>query len=262
MDIYGFFQKYFVEPIFKLSGYNVYNTTVYAIAFVIIAYSIYKLLIKLKIKIDRSFAIGIFPYIMFGGILRALQDAYQISYWFITPLIYFVILGIALPSLLVSRLVWKDEYYKSWSLFGFALCILCLFFMKFVRIEAAVLVAGITFFWFATFYAISKAGKMRNFMNKENIGLLTVHSFDATTTFVSLQFFPYIEQHVLGGLFVNIFGPVGMYILKIPVVVLVLYILDKELKKEKNLKNFIKIAILLLGLGPGLRNILRLLMAV
>jgi len=267
MDLGFFFHKYFVEPIITGSGYNIYNTIVYAIIFVLISYGIYKMLIKLKIDIDRNFAIGILPYIVLGGILRALQDKYQITYFFVTPLIYFVIFIIALPSLLLFRRLWKKKYYKGWALFGLALCVFGIIPMKFVRFEALLLVLLISFAWFLVFYGIKKFVKVeeiQNFLNQENIGLLLAHSFDATTTFVSLQFYPYFEQHVLGSIFVNFFGPIGMYILKIPIILVVLYFLDKELKakRERNLRNLIKIAILLLGLAPGLRNFLRLGMGV
>ena len=85
--------------------------------------------------------------------------------------------------------------------------------------------------------------------------------FDASTTFVALQFFPYFEQHVLPGFFISMFGPVAMFFIKLPVVAAVLYYLDKDMNEPEK-KNFIKIVILILGLGPGLRNFLRLGMGV
>jgi uncharacterized membrane protein len=50
-----------------------------------------------------------------------------------------------------------------------------------------------------------------------------------------------------------------MFVLKFDVTS-VLYLLDREAKNEQN--KFVKIVILILGLAPGLRNALRLIMGV
>src|SRR3989344_6208808 len=112
-----FIQKYFINPIYTGEGYNVYNTIAYAIILIIAAYGVYKLLMKLKISIDRKFFLGILPFVAMGGVLRSLQDAgITANPLFITPLIYIMIFFVALGSLLFARLLerkTKFEYYKS-----------------------------------------------------------------------------------------------------------------------------------------------------
>ena len=44
-----------------------------------------------------------------------------------------------------------------------------------------------------------------------------------------------------------------MYLLKIPIVLLALYIIDKDVKNEE-WNTFLKLAVIVLGAGPGLRN--------
>ena len=100
------------------------------------------------------------------------------------------------------------------------------------------------------------------FFSRENTSILSVHLFDATTTFVALTYFPYFEQHVLPSFLINIFGPAVMFALKFAVVAAVLHVLDKEMKQEIQKKKFIKLVILILGLAPGLRNFFRLIMGV
>jgi uncharacterized membrane protein len=98
---------------------------------------------------------------------------------------------------------------------------------------------------------------------RENSGLLWAHMFDASTTFTALQFFAtsgYYEQHVVSNVVIGALGPAGQFVLKLVVLIPVLWLLDRELpsKKDAQLRRFLKIGILILGLALGLRNGLRL----
>ena len=264
-----FIETYFINPILYGSGYNIYNTLVYAIILILSVYVVYKLLIRLNIKIDNKFLIGVFPFVALGGILRAFQDASTIvNPLLVTPLIYFLIFFIAFTTLLASKGIeklLKKEYYKTWALIGFVSCLLVLSQMTFVNIIALFLVIKIFSIWCAALFMIkrfNKNKKISKFLTNQNIFLILVHMFDATTTFVALQFFSYWEQHVVPSFVINVLGPVSMFLLKLPIVVLVLYLLDKEMQKDLQKRDMIKLAILVLGLGPGLRNLLRLVMGV
>jgi uncharacterized membrane protein len=80
---------------------------------------------------------------------------------------------------------------------------------------------------------------------------------DASSTFVALSFYNYWEQHVLPGFFIDIFGPVSIFFLKLPIILLANYYIDKEVADSEK-RTFIKIAVLTLGLAPGIRSGLRL----
>lgn len=267
-----FIQTYFINPILYGTGYNIYNTTVYAVLLIVSVYAVYKLLKKLKIRIDNKFLIGVFPFVALGGILRAFQDAsVVVNPFLITPLIYFSIFFIAFAALLLSKGIEKllrKEYYKIWALIGALACLTVLSQMGFVNITALLLVSAIFVGWCAVFFVAKKVfrryKKVNAFLTNQNILLSLVHMFDATTTFVALYFFSYWEQHVVPSFVINILGPASMFLLKLPIVVAVLYLLDKELYKKQDLekRNMIKLAILVLGLGTGLRNLLRLVMGV
>ena len=269
-----FIQKYFISPIYTGEGYNVYNTIAYAIILIIASYGVYKLLKKLKIEIDRKFFLGILPFVAMGGALRSLQDANTaVNPLFITPIIYITIFFIALASLVFSRLLeshTKFAYYKSWLAIGLIVDLWAIANMKFINFFGILLMLAITAAWAAALIITKKAAqikkmqKLNSFLSTENMILIGVHMFDATTTFVSLQFFPYFEQHVVPSFFIGIFGPAAMFLLKLPIISAALYVLDDEFKdkKDSNKKNFFKILILILGMGPGLRNFLRLGMGV
>ncbi len=293
-----FIQTHYIEPILNGTGYNIYNTITYAILLVISVYLVYRMLKRLGIKIDRGFFIGIIPFIALGGILRALEDYFvavginkilassvlggfifansageYVNILLVTPLIYFTIFFVALISLFLSRAMshkTKIEYRKIWFSVGATACIAAVSMMRFTNYYAAFIMLGIAAGWAALFFivkkfaVIKKIKKMENFFTDENTFLLSVHMFDATTTFTAIQFYPYTEQHVLPNFLISIFGPAVMFALKLAVVGLVLYYVDKEMNKKEDLnkRNFVKIAILVLGLAPGLRNFLRLVMGV
>jgi uncharacterized membrane protein len=94
--------------------------------------------------------------------------------------------------------------------------------------------------------------------------------FDAAATWTALSFFGYAEQHVLPRLLIGIMGPAAMFALKIVVVIPVLYIIDRYTEREgkspnkyskakyTDFTNFLKIVILILGLAPALRDMIRL----
>lgn len=278
----GFFAEYFVNPIKYDTGYNIVNTLVYAIILAFAVFVVYKLLEKMKIKIDKKFFFAVVPFIILGGLLRSIEDmAESAGGWdpgffviesssgigrnalFITPLIYFVIFFIAAAALIISILIqkkFKAEYWKIWLCTGAFICGITISYITIKEFFALWAVAAIALAWLLSFLAIKKFA-FKSFFSTENIMILTAHMFDATTTFVSIQYFPYWEQHVVAGFFINAFGPVAMFALKLPVVLIALYVIDKEVKDpQKNI--FLKFAVLVLGLGPGVRNFTRLVMGV
>jgi uncharacterized membrane protein len=100
-----------------------------------------------------------------------------------------------------------------------------------------------------------------------NLAIMFAHLLDASATFTALQWFTYGEKHVLPNFLITLTGtPAVMFPLKAIVIALVLYVLDVEIKKdlEKSalLGTLIRIAILVLGLAPGTRDLLRLAMGV
>lgn len=278
-----FFQTYFIDPVMQGTGYNIYNTLVYALLLVIAVFATYKLLKKMKIFIDNKFAMGILPYIILGGLLRALEDAAIVKgFWFKSPIIYIVIFAVAFVSLFASKMIEKLsakrkrvlQYHIVWAAIGFALVLVGLTQVTVKSSFALAAIVTLSIFWAVLLIflkklscrRLDKASKLRksiaSLFSWENTSLLSVHMFDATTTFTAIQYFPYFEQHVLPSFLINIFGPAIMFVLKFVVVSIVLYVLDKELAKEQEKKKFIKIVILILGLAPGLRNFFRLVMGV
>ena len=281
-----FFGKYFIEPIYQGTGYNLVNTLTYSIFLIIGVIFTYKLIKKFDIKIDKNFFVGIIPFIFFGGLLRSFEDYLQTgkneiflgtifemfliatenglrNILLVTPIMYFTIFLITMTALLVSIFLgkkYKISYHKIWFSIGSLLSLMIFFQLKLVNFDAMFLMIGLTLIWAVLLLAVKKYTKHK-FFSDENYFITLSHMFDASTTFVSLQFYNYVEQHVLPGFLISIFGPSVMFFLKFIVVSFVLYKIDEDDENEE-LKKFIKITILILGLAPGLRNFFRLVMGV
>jgi len=100
---------------------------------------------------------------------------------------------------------------------------------------------------------------------RDNSYLFYVHFYDATTTFVGVDFMGYWEQHVVPRFLIGLTGTAAvMYVLKFVVLYTALWIMVKleEEGEEEELLDFIKMVIFILGFAPGTRNLLRMLMGV
>ena len=107
------------------------------------------------------------------------------------------------------------------------------------------------------------------FLNPLNLAVLFSHFLDAAATFVGIDYFSYREKHVLPSFLIDITGTAAvMFPLKFLIVCLIVYLIDvyyrKELKESgfENLDGLLKLSIIILGLAPGMRDMLRLAMGV
>lgn len=248
-----FFTNYFINPILYAEGYNPINTTVYALVLVVAAYLIFRLLQKLKIKVDKRLAIGVSPFVILGSFLRVLNDAGILtSRLFVTPMIYFVVAGITLATLFVSQFLekrYKVKYHKVMFVVGLALAAIAVSFFKIVNSYGAILDLAFYLPWPIFFYLIK--------WNDANKVVASVQMFDATTTFTSLQFFNYREQHVVPNIFINLFSPISFIAVKAVAVIIVLILIDRY-ADDKEFGNYLKLIIGILGAATSLRDYTRL----
>ena len=270
--------EYFLDPILRNGWFNPVNTLVYGIILVIAVYFVFRLLRKLDVKIDRYFAIAVTPFIFWGSSTRVLHDAafagtltgalgefYSLPI-FPTPGSYMITFLLALVVLLFSLVIQKytkSPYWKIMFLIGFVLTAINILLTPFSDAFGPAVILGLTALWGILFFGIGSLSKRMNneFLSKifsnENSILMTAHMLDASATWTALSFFGYIEQHVVPRMFMPVMGPAAMFFLKLVVVIPVLYLIDRY-TEEGNFRNFLKIVILILGLAPGLRNVIRL----
>jgi len=253
-----FFQQYFIEPIETGAGYNIFNTAVYAIILILSLFVLINVLRRLGVKLDGRLWTDLLPWIVLAGVLRALEDIafFPHTWLLITPGIYLLIFAGAFASLLIQRYTERPfvrylgvsflvifgaiaiSNAKNWASLAFTLALAL----------ACFLVA---------FYAL-RLLKIKILKGK-NWQVLLAHAIDSSATFMALTYLcvgssRYFEQHVVPSALFAGFGTWIFIPLKIIVVLLALWVIDKETNKEWNW--MLKFTILALGLGPGTRDLM------
>ena len=251
-----FLIEYFWNPIYSGVGYNVYNTAVYAVLALVALWACGKLLKRMKVKVDKKFFWAIVPYAVVGALLRVLQDFNAATgvgktFWLITPGIYILIAGITLLTLLALRNIEKVK--KMGWLYAVVVGV-WLFFMALNRswhVEGfmlSIVLASIAGF------AMAYVMKRFKFYSSENLVIAWAHALDGFASAIAISSYGYFEQHVVTSVITN----TNPWIFPVVKCVLVLVVLHTLGKKSHGLKA----AVLVLGLAPGLRDVVRLLLSV
>ena len=276
-------------------GYTLISEITYGILVVISLFLIYKLLKKLKIIVDWRFALALMPYIIFGPVSRVLEDTGYFNppvvYWFISPLIYLQIAIFAIIFLLLGY--YLENNYKSLkltvnkTLFIGGLILLIPSFALIaswilgnqwsetngIRFDVFLIVIGLVSLIIAIVYLFSNYFNMKDFSaykNPLNLTMLAGHLIDGITSYISIKDpfmmgLNYSEKHPASNFLLEVWGPL-FPIVKFLLIIVVIYVFDilykEELKSYATLINLLKIAILILGFSPGVRDLLRVTMGV
>lgn len=253
--------KFIQDNFFYLHpGYTLFNTIVFGIILGIVVILVIKMFKYIK-KDPGDLFIPLIPFILFGSSARALVDngIYPLTLWLVTPGIYILTGFITIAALLISVYVEKKtnfDYRYPMFIAGTILCIPNILFINHINWTAFFEVTGIwavvsSFFWLLR----NKWGLLKN---KFNLGVLSAQLFDASSTFIAVDFYGYAEQHVLPNALTGLAGTAFvMFPLKIAVILAALYVIDLYIE-DNTIKNMLKLAIFILGLAPGLRNFLSL----
>jgi len=243
-------------------GYNVLNTLVFGIILGIIVILLIKMFWCIK-KDPKDLIIPVIPFIFLGSSTRALVDngIYPLSYLLITPGIY-IITGLAtIITLLVSVYIERKtnlDYRYLIFLVGVVICIPNILNISHINFVALAQVLG-SWALLSSVFVIFR-NKWSLIKDKFNLSVLLAHIFDASATFVAIDFYPYGEQHVLPNALIGLTGTaLVMFPLKIIVILFALYVIDSCIE-DKTIKNMLKLAILILGISTGLRDLLSLVM--
>ncbi len=127
-----------------------------------------------------------------------------------------------------------------------------------VPIIFAISLAGTTVFFLAS--RLTSAPLSELFGNRINMLLIFSHMFDATATWRGVSFYSYGEKHVLPSFLMGVpYGPLLFIVVKVLFAILFIYLLDVVYKKDMgdDARNLIKLAIIVLGLAPGIRDAVR-----
>ncbi|MEM2874336.1 MAG: DUF63 family protein [Candidatus Nanoarchaeia archaeon] len=265
----NFLQKYFIEPIYLDTGFNVINTITYALIAFLALIGIYKVLQKLNFTINKNFFYAIFPFIVFGSSLRAFVDKgiYKIGFWTVTPGIYLltaaIFLSIFFLSVELERLTkGKIAYWKPLIAIGTIILIthisLVVDKLQFTNSSYGLIILALAILISLILFVAFKFAKFTAGLNY--FIPFPAHMLDAATTFVAVDFLGAVEKHPLPVFATSIAGTAAiMFILKLIVLIPLVYFLNKEFR-DKNFVFYLTTAIAVLGFAEGIRNLISLIL--
>ena len=216
-------------------------------------------------------------------------------YLFISPII-FVFLGLTVTLILLLGDIAEKRFEKKnrnktlffSGIIPLSICIYLLSFRGLQRPDAVLLILGTTFLLTITVFSVFRT--VKNIYPKlsacilgSNVLLFFAHFLDASATFVGTDFYGYAEKHPLPAFLIKLSGTGAvMYPLKFILIFLVIYVIDITYKKEikdisrknqkfflkyqenaesvfrdKTLTGLLKICVFILGIAPGVRDMLR-----
>ena len=269
-----FIYTYYIHPITHDTGYNPVNTITWALLLVLCLFLTFKLLKKLNIGIDKPFIAALAPYIFVGASLRVMEDAGlfspPVSYLLITPLIYFLLFFCCVAILTISVKLSQSNVrcLVPFALIGttwfFANLVILLKEEEIIRSWVLFAVIGISGIILLAIHVIAVKFGVNFLTEKLNVSVLAAHLLDASSSYIGIDILGYSGKHVMEGIIVKYTGSAaGMYPLKLGILFPVLYLLDTRFdEKERELKNLVLLALLVIGLAPAVRNTLRMVLGV
>ena len=268
MDLNDFLKTYFIEPVLSSQGYNVYNTVVYAILFLVGAYLADKLLKRFEIEPGEELYWALVPFVFLGGVIRALgqytfvtgSGILPLSIWFFTPGIYLLISFFAILSLWITATVRREGYVGLMYVIGGIPVLLGLAYVldkaarydEFLLIIGASLIVGLL-----VFGALHSFGQA--LYSRANILIISGFILDSTTTTIATAYLGYAPEHVLTGV-ISSASPFLFLPFKLLLILAALYFIEKD-SNERD-KWLFKLALLILGLPHGIHDSLQILMGV
>jgi uncharacterized membrane protein len=266
---------FFLNPIADRTGYNPINTLFYAALAIAAVYLIWLAFKKFKIRIGDDFFYGVLSFVLFGSTARVVTDAvdmgtltaatplhslvlnsglYQYGFLTVSPGIYVVVASLLLISIAILHRFGRMDLLKyiGIALFAFNFILLLPFFHYWMHAIPVLLMA-----------AIPLAIAYYYFRDLPSALVVGAQALDGAATFYIIDIFSplsgisYFEQHVISravGEFMDTY--LLFYVIKIAIAFAAAYFVGRE-KMPMDEKRFILLIFIIIGLAPGLRDLLR-----
>jgi uncharacterized membrane protein len=277
MGLEEFIKTYFIEPISHGTGYNMYNTLVYGVLLLLGAYGVVKLVRRLGVKMDKQLFNAVLPFVVLGGILRALEEFARLtgagllphSPLFLTPGIYLLIAALSLPSLVVAVSLKGEEYPRAMSAIGWTLSLAAsLLVLSDIALVASGGVADTSlrpslFLWIVllavglTFIGmlILKRLQMRS---RENALILGGFAFEASAVTTAVYSLSYSAEQPFTQALLSI-SPPFYPLFKLALILGIVYYIE-GVPREDETHWLSKLILLVLGVPMGIHNSLQILL--
>jgi len=280
--ISDFIYKYYIDPIRLGQPYNIVDTFTYAIILVLSVYLVYRWLQRSGVALDSPFIIATIPYIVLGGLLRVVEDTGMIQsdlrFLLVTPLIFFVVFFITAVSLVLSRILEKKGLVPHFLTFYGGIgtgasvlvaCMLAWFGLTRAVLDLTVLVAILLI---AAVTSLAVMGLLQRVFRWEYAKdplyrlLIIGQMLDASATGYGIDFgpIPYQEVHVVGSALIRWTGTAfSLFPLKLLVVIPAIYVLEMYRREgNREFANIVLLAMIVVGLAPGVRDMVRMVLHV
>ncbi|MCX9014500.1 MAG: DUF63 family protein [Candidatus Methanoperedens sp.] len=272
MGFVDFVNRNFLDGITNDTSYNHIDMLTYVIILFICVYAVLKILNRLKIEVNEEFVIATIPYIFMGSIFRVIEDADlltpPVKYFFITPIIFFVVFAVSFGSLLLIRYLGKlgkiKNPLRTYAVNGAVLSLAGVFILVYYssynlnpNILIYTLVPAIILTGFVK--RISPAIGMAYL--RSSLYSFAIFSFmlDSVTTYIGTDFLGYTNKHPFSSFLPSIFGTgIVMIPMSLILVLLIIWMLEKEHGKDGNEgeKYMIILTLVVLGFSMGARNLI------
>jgi len=277
-----FIYKYYIDPIRYGQPYTLVDTLTYAVILILCVWLIYRWLTRSRIPVDREFVYALIPWVIFGGFLRVIEDTGaagpDIGILLTTPIIFFVILAIAAPILYGAwalekrgRLVGFKQVFGMAGVCASLLSLGFLIWFGLTTTRVDVMVAGDILSMAAgstalVYVLIRYLFKWEYVTDRLYQLLIFGHMLDASATSygIDLHSVPYVEQHVVGGALIAMTGTAFvMFPLKLLVIIPGIWILEQYRRSDNSgIWYLILLAMIMVGMAPGVRDMLRMVLYV
>ena len=273
-----FINRNFIDGFINDTSYNHFDMVTYVIILFVGVFAILKLLNKLQIKVDEEFAIATIPYIFMGSVFRVVEDAgllkSPVKYFFITPLIYFVIFALCFGVLLITRHLEKlkkiRNYIRVYATAGVVLSLAGVAII--VYYNPSNWNPGILVYSLVPAIALTEIVKRVSpavgmTYLRRRIYSFVIFSFmlDSFTTYIGVDLLGYTNKHPFSSFLASIFGTGAVLIpLSLILVLLIIFLLEKDSNKDEKQdeKYMMTLTLIVLGFSMGARNLVAILFGV
>ena len=272
---------WFISPLIYL------QIAVYALGFLILGYYLEKLS---KSKSQKTLLMYFVSLFVFVDVCYTVIWLLGVNYgaYIIHPVVFYLLSALALTPILYKSfknqvLTTNSVIFSGGLLFLFPSLYLTARWIageqwatsQGVRFDVFILIFGLMTLIALAVYFISYKykdnEKIAMYKNPLNLAMIIGHMIDGITSYVSIydplnmELIKYVEKHPASNFLMETWPPL-FPVMKFVLIVAVIYIFDvmyrEELKDHVRLVNLLKIGILILGLSPGLRDLLRVTMGV
>ncbi|RIB35267.1 MAG: hypothetical protein BXU00_01915 [Candidatus Nanoclepta minutus] len=238
-----FFQKYFIEPIINLSGYNIVNTLSYILIYILVFYIFYKYLIKTKrVILDEYFFYNLMLSTYIVLTIRVCIDLMFCNriIFFYTPILQFWILLFFLPTILLFR-----ERKRLFYLYVFLSVVFTFLFLK-----------GIPNYYILLLILLLIP--IVYLIRKKRYYLLPIFSQLLDGLFGTIGLFlGFLPEHVIHRAIISSYGLLtgSIIFLSIKFLILILFIyVVRNSNLDEDMKDVLYFAVFYIGYLTGLRN--------